>query len=359
MNGPVRALATLLGLALVLGVFAPAVADEGSERGHSGEKGPRFGSFEERASREVRGDIVSFTWTPTAVRNFTVNGTKLFDLEAPPASGSGNAKIVGSVIKVDGASYELVAHDNPMGVLKVDADGEVLIRLAPGAVASRAGEHVLVRFGAVSGRLFHADDVQLGDGTITTEDGFHFILESPVARFDADRPELAKATADKKIGAEISLGKAKRHDVVSFGNVTADVLRTPGDGGRDVLVRIDGHGFEGRVVVLNVDADVFAGARANDLRVHFDNESVRAADGLADILDPDDDGLEPEYWLGYDVATEGFQLVVSVPHYSVHEIRVASLLAEAPPQVVVGVVLAIAAVAGCAVLLFRPRRDEP
>lgn len=366
-----RHLALALGLGLLLAAFAPAAAEE-TERGrddgsrresgddHAVAKGPRVGQFRQTASASIAGEFVSFQWSATGITGFTVNGTELFDVAAPTGDkGDGDgARITGSVIKVEGDTYELLAHDNPMGVLKFQADGRVTMTLAAGATVAPAGQHLIVSVGAVSGRVF-GDDIEHHNGTITADGDLRFMLAEPIAHFDSERGTLARATAEKKIGAEVSFAKDKRKEVLSFGNVTARVLRSPDEGARDIVVQVEGHGFEGRVIVLNVDGSLFGATKADRLDVQFDNETIFAAKGgLEDVLNPDDDGLTPEYWLGFDVATGGFQLVVSVPHYSVHEIRVANFLAEAPPSVVIGVVAGVAAIAAAAVVMFRPRRAD-
>lgn len=47
------------------------------------------------------------------------------------------------------------------------------------------------------------------------------------------------------------------------------------------------------------------------------------ADDLKDVLNPDDDGSHPEYWIIYDA--NGTHILVSIPHFSEHEITVYSL----------------------------------
>jgi len=47
------------------------------------------------------------------------------------------------------------------------------------------------------------------------------------------------------------------------------------------------------------------------------------ADDVADVLDPNDDGLHAEYIL--TVGTNGTQLIISIPHFSIHEISILSL----------------------------------
>jgi len=55
----------------------------------------------------------------------------------------------------------------------------------------------------------------------------------------------------------------------------------------------------------------------------------------------------------FDPEQGAFQLIVSVPHYSVHTLSVGSVLVLPPPSVVIGVVAGVALLAPTAMLLFR------
>ena len=80
-----------------------------------------------------------------------------------------------------------------------------------------------------------------------------------------------------------------------------------------------------------------------------------AAD-LTDILDPDDDGGQPEYWVVRDA--DGIQLMVSVPHWSVHAITVSSFGAfVTQPSVLLGIGAGVVGVGVAALLMLRPRKD--
>jgi len=118
-------------------------------------------------------------------------------------------------------------------------------------------------------------------------------------------------------------------------------------------VQVEGHGFDGRVLVLNVDRALVKADKASDVLVTFDNETVQHAANLSDALDPDAHGLHPVYYVVFDPEQGAFQLIVSVPHYSVHTLSVGSVLVLPPPSVVIGVVAGVALLAPTAMLLFR------
>jgi hypothetical protein len=121
----------------------------------------------------------------------------------------------------------------------------------------------------------------------------------------------------------------------------------------NLTVMVEGHGLDGRVLVLNVDGRMLGADRADKLNITLDNESIEHAADLADALDPDDDGFDPEYYLVYDPAAEAFQLIVTVPHYSVHTLTVATFLEIVPPSVTVGILVGVLVVVPMALVLFR------
>jgi len=53
---------------------------------------------------------------------------------------------------------------------------------------------------------------------------------------------------------------------------------------------------------------------------------AREADSLDDVLNPADDGEAPEYWVVQD--KNGFQVLVSFPHFSTKKVTIQSADAE-------------------------------
>jgi hypothetical protein len=176
--------------------------------------------------------------------------------------------------------------------------------------------------------------------------------------FDQHRDDIGDAIGKGHVGAEATLGRRVGsedlvEEVVSYGNVTMTTLKAERG---NLTVAIEGHGTEGRVLVLNVDGRIVGAQRSGDLTILMDNMSMTPASSLADVLDPDDDGFLPEYYVVFDPTTESFQLVVSVPHYSVHILSVMTAIPLPAPSVVVGVLAGVALLVPGAYVLFR-RKD--
>jgi hypothetical protein len=88
-----------------------------------------------------------------------------------------------------------------------------------------------------------------------------------------------------------------------------------------ISVKISGNeNMNGKTIVIHVQGEFF-----NDLEnllIEYDGGEIRMADDLDDVLNPDDDGSHPEYWIIHDA--NGTHILVSVPHFSEHEISVYS-----------------------------------
>lgn len=89
------------------------------------------------------------------------------------------------------------------------------------------------------------------------------------------------------------------------------------------------------------------------LNVILDDLSIGPASNFTDILDPDDDGYTPEYYIIYDPGAHVFQLIVTLPHYSVHTLSVTTLLEILKPSVVIGILAGTALLIPAALVLFR------
>jgi len=77
----------------------------------------------------------------------------------------------------------------------------------------------------------------------------------------------------------------------------------------------------GKTIEIQVNRELFYDSE--NLIIEYDGEEIRMADDLDDVLNPNDDGSHPEYWIVYDA--NGTHILVSIPHFSEHEITVYSL----------------------------------
>jgi hypothetical protein len=113
-----------------------------------------------------------------------------------------------------------------------------------------------------------------------------------------------------------------RYDIFSF---TLDLSTEVSE--ELIEVTVGSETSEGQTIVLNIDNDVLPLEDPDEIAVLFDNQEIEMADDYEDILDPTDED-EAEYVI--ILGGEGVQLLVSIPHFSIHTITVGK--AAAPPE---------------------------
>lgn len=351
----------VLGLALLLlaAGASPALAQGPEERRGRGPPA-RVGDFEVLDGRAA-GEHVSFSYTEGGIQAFTVGAVALFDAAVTgPAENQGDsgARAQGSEIRVRMPTYRFVANDNPSGVSRLESAGRITITFTDGTTVARGADgRITFQKGELSGALRVDDDATLAGRTVTTDGRLLVFVDAPRGAFDVHRGAIGRAIAKGDVGAEGTFNQLEdviQQDVVSYGNVT--MTTTKAEKG-NLTVVVEGHGFEGRVLVLNVDGRVLGAARSEDLIVKLDNLSLAQASNLTDILDPDDDGYQPEYYIVHDPLKDpdAFQLIVTVPHYSVHTLSVSTAILLPPPSVAIGLVAGLALLVPAGYVLFRRR----
>lgn len=361
-----RVLPVLLAAVLLLAA-APALADEpgkGKSSEHADEaeheqargKAP-VGSFQVEASaRSAQGRFVDFDYDANGIRGFAADGVILFDATVADAQAEGHelsARAEGAQMRVDAPTYEFVAHDNPLAAARMRADGTVVLTFAQAVVLTREGdERAAFTVGNLTGEI-RGDGLVLEGQVARAHEDVLVVLDNPQGSSDLHRADINHAIGKGHVGAEATFQKNAtevKEDLVSYGNVTMQTVRAQKG---NLTLLVEGHGTDGRVLVLNVDGDVLGAQKREDLNVFLDNATVQPADNLTDILDPDNDGYSPEYYVVFDPNVHAFQLLVSVPHYSVHTLSVTTALILPPPSVVVGIVLGLVVLVPSAFVLFR------
>lgn len=367
----------LLALVLVIGLlFAStlAVAEPGRGEEQRADRAPDdagsqgrdrggalpVGEFRvEESSRAATGEHLSFSYAADGIDDFHAADRTLFDIRveghAEDDQDENRVRVEGSELRVRTPAYDFIAHDTPTAASKLSTDGKVFVLFKEGVVLAREnGERVRFSYGDVTGVL-RGDDIVLSGRNVTASDQLLVVLDKPRGVGDQEHyRDLGRAIAKGNVGAEATLNLLENESVeeaiVSYGNVTMTTTRAERG---NITVLIEGHGFEGRVIVLNVDGRVLGADAADKLAIALDNETIAAASNLTDILDPDDDGYEPEYYVVFDPQVQAFQLIVTLPHYSVHVLSVTTAIVLPPPSVVLGVLAGLALLVPAAVLLFR------
>lgn len=370
MRRPLFLALIVVGLLAVsaLGVAAPDRSERSERSDRSEGRGPPgsvpapLGAFlVEESSKAVTGRHLSFAYSDAGIDDFHAGNRTLFSIvvegdedgvaDVREDAHRAAARTEGSSIRVRAPNFTLVSHDNPSATSKLEADGSITVIFEEGVMLVPREGAVRFSFGDVAGVL-RGEDLTIEARTVVASDDILVFLEVPRGAFDKHRARIGAAIARGHVGAEATfnaLDNDVEQEVVSYGNVTMTTLKAERG---NLTLLIDGHGQEGRVLVLNVDGRVIGADAADKLSVSMDNMTIVQASNLTDILDPDDDGFSPEYYPVYDVNANAFQLIVTVPHYSVHTLSV-TLVELLTPSVVIGVLAGVALLVPTGLLLFR------
>jgi parallel beta-helix repeat protein len=139
---------------------------------------------------------------------------------------------------------------------------------------------------------------------------------------EENREEINYAIAAGNVGAELIIQQEEdtgeyesiivSYDMVQINltNVTSDQIALIVDGDENTL---------GKTIILSVTGFDFE----QGITVEYDGVPINMADDLLDVLNPRDDGSLPEILLTQ--GADGWQLAISIPHFSEHEIMIYSL----------------------------------
>lgn len=332
-----------------------------------------------------KGDWVSFCVDAGARRltDFSAAGRLVLSSMDIPGTGPIAVKAQPGALRVETDGFVIVLYDSPAGTLRVEApSGPASVRLQ---LAGAMQASVTEDGAALRAPGFEALLLLTADGTVSASEGqvtMHlepgrdapagFVLRAvppqpapspepapgPVIAARASlAAELPKAIAEQKVAAETYIaleGGAVKTSVVPY--ISAAVNVTVAEATADALeLSVDVSDHRGRTLVFHLGEGVLT-ARGG-FRVLYDGAPIELATDLADVLDPDDDGLAAEYVIVEGSA--GLEVIVSVPHFSIHTLRVEGLGAQVVQALgAYGALAALGVIAAAAVYMMRRGRDE-
>lgn len=287
-----------------------------------------------------------------------------------------------SLVEVTGANDTLRIHDSPTGLIEYQGDGGLDLQFPAGTVLSAEAHSVRVTFKDGSQALLISESgmASLGNDTYRFTDHVSFL--SPHAEFPPPGPhgsDLAQPIQDGRVGAiiEVSGNRAKAAngtEVLTLSDMNVTVA-TPEKVtvASPLRVRVSSELAGGRTIVLHLNTSVLQSLDPASLELHYFDVSPHGgksevvfhrASSLDDILNPNDDvdpatGVgQPEYYVVQD--EHGLQVLVSIPHFSEHEITVASTLVKVlhEPSVLIGLAGGLAVTGLLGLALFARRKDE-
>ncbi len=302
----------------------------------------------------------------------------------------------GSTLRVLDGEAELRLHDEPNGLIRFKGEsGNVTLDFPDGAAIERAEHGARIAYaGGRDGHLLAENATWLDNDTVRLDGffAFHVPPAGGAAPEHEDKPELQEVEDRKQeaierrtLGAEITLKPRPSgpgaSSLAPAANDSVEILAyddvevavdLPGQAapGSPLRVVVSSELDEGRTIVLNVDEALLESTDPADLVLRYfdlhnqtdgsmiETEVVfHAAASLQDVLEPADDGGQPEFWVVEDA--NGVQVLISVPHWSAHAITVASIAtALHAPSVTVGIVAGAAASLVMGALLVWPRRRD-
>jgi hypothetical protein len=314
------------------------------------------GSFAVNGS-SVQGTHVTFTAADGGLRNYTVDGVVVAAaIDFEPALSRIRWKVEGAELKVEGNDVEFRAVDTPNGHFRAEADDLVRVTLAPGFSARDGQGHddsrvLLAGPGNVTGAI-NGDRLRIvGNGTVVEGRDVRFLLHPLTPRTDLS-DDVREALEDGDIGAEVVVEPEDGGTVVTpveTGVVNVTVADTEGR----VFLTVEGHG-NGTALLFTLAPGVLGDPRA--LVVRFDGLEIAQAADMADLLDVNAD--EPADYLVV-VGANATQVLVAIPHFSIHTIELASGSAQLVPSgLQLTAFLAAGTVAAAFVALTAMRRPR-
>ncbi|GEM_PF-4895954 len=118
-----------------------------------------------------------------------------------------------------------------------------------------------------------------------------------------------------------------------------------------VDVTVSSSSPQGRTILVSLDGKTVGGLATGDAEILFDGQPAREASSYADVLNPDDDHGQAEYFVLAGDA--GAQVLVSVPHFSVHTVTLRERSATANGAYMYATFALGAVVIAESVLLYR------
>lgn len=175
--------------------------------------------------------------------------------------------------------------------------------------------------------------------------------------YPPDNGTIRDAIKDGRVGGEINVwpedNSTYSREVLIYNNINITKLDIEKGA---ISFNISGNESDGgRTIVLNVNSTVF---KPNDpIAVEYDGEAIKMADDINDVLNPNDDGSHAEYLIS--IGSNGTQILVSIPHFSEHSIKLFSLTPQQASQYLVyAAIAAVVLIIIASVVMFRKGREE-
>lgn len=329
-----------------------------------------------------RGDErhIGFEPLPDGLANLTVNGHLILSSVRMEATEEFDSEHSDGTLRIEAGDNRLELHDAASGFLRFEGATATVTLVFPEGVTHTVGEGPQseaskVQYPGGGMAFLESEGLEwLDDRTVEVElfMAFHVVPGQFNPEGPADPQVRAKLRAalveGDTVGGEIHVGKDSDPEVFAYDRVEIK-LKHPKDrptAEDPLVVTLSSDLPEGRTFVVHVNKSLLDDEKRLVLR-YFDlpdgeNGTAKTevvfnrASSLDDILDPNDDAGQPEYYVVRD--EHGLQVMVTVPHWSVHMVELSSLAELVQPSVLIGIAAGAAGIAVAAVALFVPRRRD-
>jgi len=141
---------------------------------------------------------------------------------------------------------------------------------------------------------------------------------------DVNRDEIEEALVSDQIGVELSI-QSSEEKLESIVSSFSDISITPTVNFDEnyISLFVDGDVIGGRTIIINLADELLDFDQVDEIQIEYDGHPIKMASDLIDVLNPDDDGIFSEYII--TVGEDGLQLLISIPHFSEHNIVIYQL----------------------------------
>lgn|GEM_PF-1185291 len=150
----------------------------------------------------------------------------------------------------------------------------------------------------------------------------NLVIEISDTRLQVDR-SIESGDIGGEINIQFGNNSQYEHEITIYDGINirpVEITR-----GKISLIVSSNESSVGKTIAITVDKDMFN--TAENIVVEYDGEAISMAENISDVLNPNNDGLHAEYLFTYGAnATE---ILISIPHFSEHEITIFSLAGEA------------------------------
>jgi len=220
-------------------------------------------------------------------------------------------------------------HDSSINFLRIHTTGKIVFHNLTNYELIWKGNLVELSRDNFSGTIISTNPLYQSDGDIVATGNIMF--RGTDLRPLSDGTEKIKTVEEaiKKgtLGGEITIVKKNESYEVDSVSYYSNVTIKAGDLSSEkaeFTVSGDDH-TTGKTIKVNIGKGAFS---PKNFKVIFDGNEIPMADNLSDVLNPDNDGLQPEYSVVYVKSKCGdeFFLLISIPHFSTHTITIESLV---------------------------------